>query len=50
MNEYDEALHYIKESLSIDASNQIIQDHLNQVIKTKAEVKNKKIPQANNQD
>ena len=50
MNEYDEALYYIRESLSIDSSNLIIQDHLNQVIKTKAEFKNKNIPQAYNQD
>ena len=33
LNNYDEALRYIKESLSIDKENSTIQDHFNQIIK-----------------
>ena len=36
MNNFDEALRYIRESLNIDSSNETIQEHLNEIIKVKA--------------
>ena len=50
LNNYDEALKYIKESLSIDKENSTIQDHLNQIIKKKAEENNSKFQQVKSQD
>tara|TARA_Y100000817_G_scaffold25848_1_gene18362 strand:- start:13271 stop:14809 length:1539 start_codon:yes stop_codon:yes gene_type:complete len=41
LNDYDTAIKYIKESLSIDSSNEIIKEHLDEVIKAKA-MQNKK--------
>ena len=38
MNDYDKAINYIKESLSIDKTNPTIKEHLDQVIKAKAEL------------
>ena len=38
MNQYDKALDYIKESLSIDKNNPTIKEHLDEVIKAKAEM------------
>ena len=37
LSNLDEALFYIRESISIDSSNVIIREHLNEVIKVKAE-------------
>jgi len=48
MDEYDEALRYIRESLSIDGSNSTIQGHLNEIIKNKTEINIQKIQQAEN--
>ena len=50
MNNYDEALRYIRESLNIDSSNVTIQEHLNEIIKVKAEANPKMIQQVENQD
>ena len=50
MNNYDEALRYIRESLNIDSSNVTIQEHLNEIIKVKAEVNPQMIQQVENQD
>jgi len=38
LNQYDEALQFIKESLVIDSGNITIQEHLNQIIKVKEEI------------
>ena len=38
MNQFDKALDYIKESLSIDKNNPTIKEHLDEVIKAKAEM------------
>ncbi|MFL2982930.1 MAG: tetratricopeptide repeat protein [Candidatus Neomarinimicrobiota bacterium] len=48
MDLYDKALHYIRESLSIDESNKTIQNHLNQVIKTKTKLHTNNIQQVEN--
>ena len=48
MDEYDEALQYIRESLSIDSSNSTIQEHLNEIIKNKTEFNIQKMQQAEN--
>ena len=50
LENYDEALKYIKESLSIDTENSTIQDHLNQVIKKKAQTNKPNIQQVKNRD
>ncbi len=50
MNHYDKALEYIRESLSIDVENPTIQEHLNHIIKVKAENATQKIQQVENQD
>lgn len=50
LNNYDEALKYIRESLSIDKENSTIQDHLNQIIKKKAQDNNSKFQQVKSQD
>ena len=39
MNKFDEAIKYIKDSLSIDKNNPIIREHLDKVIKAKSELK-----------
>ena len=39
MNRLDEAIKYIKDSLSIDKNNPIIREHLDKVIKAKSELK-----------
>ncbi|MEE3189011.1 MAG: tetratricopeptide repeat protein, partial [Candidatus Neomarinimicrobiota bacterium] len=36
LNDYEKAIEFIRESLSIDSSNPVIQDHLNAVIKAKS--------------
>ena len=43
MNRLDEAIKYIKDSLSIDKNNPIIREHLDTVIKAKSELKYQKI-------
>ena len=43
MNRLDEAMKYIKDSLSIDKNNPIIREHLDKVIKAKSELKYQKI-------
>lgn len=48
MDEYDEALKYIRESLSIDSSNTTIQGHLDTIIKNKTKFNTKKMQQAEN--
>ena len=50
MDDYDEALRYIRESLSIDSNNATIQSHLDEIIKNKAEINTQKIQQADNLD
>ena len=50
MNNFDEALRYIRESLNIDSSNETIQEHLNEIIKVKAKENGQVIQQAENQD
>ena len=50
MNNYDEALRYIRESLNIDSSNETIQEHLNEIIKVKAKTNGQVIQQVENQD
>ena len=47
---FDEALKYIRESLSIDSENTTIQDHLNKVTKAKSDQNLPMIPQAEKQD
>jgi hypothetical protein len=47
---FDEALKYIRESLSIDSENTTIQDHLNEVTKAKSDQNLPMIPQAEKQD
>ena len=48
MDEYDEALKYIRESLSIDSSNATIQGHLDTIIKNKNKFNTQKMQQAEN--
>ena len=48
MDDYDEALRYIRESLSIDSDNATIQGHLDEIIKSKAEINTQKMQQAEN--
>ena len=48
MNKYDEALIYIRESLSIDSSNSTIQGHLDTIIKNKTKFNTQKMQQAEN--
>lgn len=48
MDDYDEALRYIRESLSIDSDNATIQGHLDEIIKNKAEINTQKMQQAEN--
>jgi len=48
MDEYDEAIRYIRESLSIDSGNITIQGHLNEIIKNKTELNIQKMQQAEN--
>ena len=43
MNRLDEAMKYIKDSLSIDKNNPIIREHLDTVIKAKSELKYQKM-------
>ena len=50
MDDYDEALRYIRESLSIDSNNATIQSHFDEIIKNKAEINTQKIQQADNLD
>ncbi len=45
LNYYDEALRYIKQSLTIDSENSTIQGHLNQIIKVKAQNNTSKVQQ-----
>ena len=47
---FDEALKYIRESLSIDSENTTIQDHLNKVTKAKSDQNLPMIPQAEKRD
>ena len=48
MDDYDKALRYIRESLSIDSDNATIQGHLDEIIKNKAEINTQKMQQAEN--
>ena len=48
MDDYDEALRYIRESLSIDSDNATIQGHLDEIIKNKTEINTQKMQQAEN--
>ena len=48
MNKYDEALRYIRESLSIDSGNSTIQGHLDTIIKNKTKFNIQKMQQAEN--
>ena len=48
MNKFDEALNYIKESLNIDKNNPTIREHLDKVIKAKAELESPKVQQVKN--
>ena len=48
MDMYDEALQYIRESLSIDSSNATIQGHLNTIIKNKTKFNSSKMQKAEN--
>jgi len=50
MNDYDEALRYIRESLNIDSGNATIQGHLDQIIKARSETNLKKINQVEKPD
>ena len=50
LKHFDEALKYIKESLTIDSNNSTIQGHLNQIIKVKAQNNPSKVQQAKNID
>ena len=50
MNDYDEALRYIRESLSIDSGNATIQGHLDQIIKVRSEIKLQNIHKVEKQD
>jgi len=50
MNQFDEALKYIKKSLSIDNENDVIQGHLEEVLKAKSSKENSRIQQTENQD
>lgn len=50
MNHYDKALEYIRESLSIDVGNATIQEHLDEIIKVKAEKVSQKVQQVKKQD
>ena len=50
MDRFEEAMQYIRESLSIDSGNPTIQEHLDKIIKLKAELKSPKIHQVENQD
>ncbi len=50
MDRFEEAMQYIRESLSIDSGNTTIQEHLDKIIKLKAELKSPKIHQVENQD
>ena len=50
MNDYDEALRYIRESLSIDSGNATIQGHLDQIIKVRSEINLHNIHQVEKQD
>jgi len=50
MDRFEEAMNYIRQSLSIDAENATIQEHLNKVIKAKAGEPIPKIHQAEKQD
>ncbi len=45
MNKFDEALKYIKESLSIDKNNPTIREHFDEIIKAKSNLKYKNIKQ-----
>ena len=48
MDMYDEALRYIRESLSIDSNNPTIQGHLDTIIKNKTKFHSSKVEQAEN--
>ena len=48
MDMYDEALRYIRESLSIDSNNPTIQGHLDTIIKNKTKFNSSKLEQAKN--
>ena len=48
MNMFDEALQYIRESLSIDSNNPTIQGHLDMIIKNKTKFNSSKIEKAEN--
>ena len=48
MDMYDEALRYIRESLSIDSNNPTIQGHLDTIIKNKTKFNSSKVEQAEN--
>ncbi len=50
MDRFEEAMQYIRESLIIDSGNTTIQEHLDKIIKLKAELKSPKIHQVENQD
>ncbi|MBI89287.1 MAG: hypothetical protein CMG60_04295 [Candidatus Marinimicrobia bacterium] len=50
MDFYDKALHYIKESLSIDSSNITIKEHLDEVIRVKAEASTGEVLQVEQKD
>ena len=50
LNFYEEAIMYIRESLTIDSENATIQGHLNQIIKHKAEIHTEKLQQVEKKD
>ena len=50
MNNYDEALRFIRESLNIDSGNVTIQGHLNHILKVRSEINPQKIQQVEKQD
>ncbi|MBT6980663.1 MAG: tetratricopeptide repeat protein, partial [Candidatus Marinimicrobia bacterium] len=50
MNRYEEAVDFIRQSLSIDPENNTIKDHLDEVVKAKSKETTPKIHQVEKQD
>ena len=50
MNRYDEAVDFIRQSLSIDPENNTIKEHLDEVVKAKSKENIPKIHQVEKQD
>jgi len=50
MNRYDEAVDFIRQSLSIDPENNTIKEHLDEVVKAKSKATIPKIHQVEKQD